>query len=267
MLEMRSIQKIFFPFTWSWARFALAMMFFTRIRLPGVRHSDSLKLTDCAVFFTLVGVIVGVVSAGTYLIMLFLGASHGVAAALALMAQVWLTMGLHEDGLADTADGMAFSRTMAEKLAIMRDSRIGAYGVLALVLVLGLKQQAIAAFPADSQIVAASILAGAASRFSLAVLMLALPMARENGLAANAGAVTRGQVLAGAMITLALGLLLASSHLLLIVLSVALLTIALMARLAKRHFGGITGDVLGAAQMLCETSILALTSFAITGQF
>ena len=184
-----------------------------------------------------------------------MGVSACIAAgsldALAVAVGILVTGGLHEDGLADLADGFGGGRDRARKLEIMRDSRIGSYGTLALILTVGLRWQAIASLPGQTAcwaIIAVAI----ASRSGLPTVMLLLPPARDDGLGRSAaGGNATGAafaVLCGAFgLFLCLGL--APAIVVAITMAAAFLVIGLLAR---QQIGGQTGDVLGAMQQLAE---------------
>ena len=178
------------------------------------------------------------------------GLPPGVAAGLALVVLVVLTGALHEDGLADCADGLGGGADRARALDIMKDSRIGAFGAVALVLALGLRWQAIAALP-PALLVPALAAVGAASRAAMLAAMRWMPPARAGGLSAATGLPPAATVWLG----LALGLVP-----LLPLAPLALLTLALaplpLAWLAQRRIGGQTGDVLGGVQQLAEIGCL-----------
>jgi hypothetical protein len=118
---------------------------------------------------------------------LALGVAPGAAAAVAVGTQAMVTGALHEDGLADSADGLWGGWDKTRRLAIMKDSHIGTYGVLALILVMLLRWTALAALFAQGTPWAALIAAGALSRAPMAVLMAALPNARGTGLSHSVG--------------------------------------------------------------------------------
>jgi adenosylcobinamide-GDP ribazoletransferase len=168
-----------------------------------------------------------------------------------------LTTGcLHEDGLADTADGFGGGNTSERKLDIMRDSHIGVYGVCALALSLVLRVGAVASLPSTHAVVWALIAAHAAARAAMPAFMLLLPPARSDGLAFDAGRPPREAVAAAAVIgflILAICLHLGHGVLALILLAVV---VALMAWLAMRQIGGQTGDVLGALEQVSEIVVL-----------
>ena len=131
------------------------------------------------------GLVVATLAGLVATIALGLGTPPILAAGLVLAVQVALTGGLHEDGLADSADGFWGGSTTDHRLEIMKDSRIGSYGVIALVLALGLRWSALGLLFAAGQIFAPLIAASVLSRATMAVLMAAMPNARGAGLSAK----------------------------------------------------------------------------------
>lgn len=236
------------------AEVQLAVMLLTR--LPAGRMADAPGVGAAVWAFPIAGAIVGAISACVLAAALAVGVAPALAAGLALAGGVLATGGLHEDGLADVADGFGGGRDRARKLEIMRDSRIGSYGGLALILSLGLRWQALAILAAQSPKLAvmALIALAASSRAGMGFALLWLPAARSDGMGKSAAG-TDG-LRAGAGLTLA-----AVAVCLLLPLSTAiwvltwqLLVQTAFARLALRQIGGQTGDVLGAMQQLAETT-------------
>lgn len=234
------------------AEAALALGFLTRLPL-GRDLSPLPSLAAAAWAWPLAGLAVALPGAG-----LLAWAPGPVAAILAVGLAAWLSGGLHEDGLADLADGMG-GRDPARRLEIMRDSRIGAHGALALGLVVGLRIAALAVLPmAGAAFVALAML----SRAGMAGLML-MPPARREGLGAGAGRPPVPVLAAGLAIALAASvLLLGPGRAALAVLAVALAQ-AGIALIAARHLGGQSGDVLGAAQQAGEAAGLAALALAL----
>jgi len=172
-----------------------------------------------------------------------------MAALLALAAGVVVTGGLHEDGLSDVADGFGGGPTRERKLEIMKDSRIGSYGALALALGLGLRATGLAAAP-DACTGAAALLAlGAASRAGLPAAMALLAPARPGGLGAAAAGIEPPAVWAA--LALGAAALLLTGHPLAVLAAMALAG-AGMTLLARHQIGGFTGDTLGATQQAAE---------------
>ena len=233
------------------AQVQLALMLLTR--LPAGRLPDPApRLAEAAWAFPLAGLAVGALGALGLMAGLAVGLPAAVAAGLAVAVQVLVTGALHEDGLADCADGIWGGREVARRLEIMRDSRIGSYGVLALVLGVGLRWQALAAVATLSPGLAGTGLIALAmsSRVASVALMAALPPARADGMGHRATGATWASVAlaAGLAIGAHLGLGLGGVAPL---LAQAVTTVA-VAALAQRKLHGQTGDVLGAAQQLAE---------------
>ncbi len=184
-----------------------------------------------------------------------LGLPAGLCAALALAAQTIVTGAMHEDGLADTADGFWGGWTRERRLAIMKDSHIGSYGVMALIVVTLARWSALTALIASGQGLALLIGVAALSRAPMAVLQAALPNARGAGLSNTVGRPSGQKALAGlglaSVIALpGFGLALFPALIILGLVTVGISTIA------RAKIGGQTGDVLGAVQQLCELAVL-----------
>ncbi len=220
------------------ARLAVTML--TRLPAGRIGHPPSLAASAWA--FPLVGLLPGL---AVWAVFAALGGPVGAFAAC--LAGALVTGGLHHDGLADFADGIGGARDRAQVLEIMRDSRIGSYGVLALVFAVALQALSMAdAAPG----LAAFLFLGVASRLAMLAAMTRLPAAREDGLGRMAAG-GRG-LWPGAALTAALGLWLGAAA---IPALVALgLAAAAVARLARKRIGGQTGDVLGAAQLAAEVA-------------
>ncbi len=252
--------------------FLLALQFFTRIPVTGrladwVGFSPAM-LRASAGHFPGVGWVVGAAAAGVLALGLRLlpagplGAL--VAALLATAATVWLTGGFHEDGLADTADGLGGGLTRERALAIMKDSRIGSYGTLALVLALGLKVALTALLAQQGAgLAAAAVLAAhVLSRAAPLDVMWGMPYVGEaDGSKAKplADELEPGSVWVGVAWCLpALGLLWWGPGLWAMVTGMLLWMLALghMRRLLQRRLQGFTGDTLGATQQVCELALL-----------
>jgi adenosylcobinamide-GDP ribazoletransferase len=133
------------------------------------------------------GLLVGLAGALVYKVASLLGLSPNLAALLALAATALVTGALHEDGLADTADGLGGGRTRERKLEIMRDSRIGTYGLCALILSFGLRWSALATIANPWAVALALCAAHTAARAGLPAFMSQVAPARPDGLSASAG--------------------------------------------------------------------------------
>jgi adenosylcobinamide-GDP ribazoletransferase len=212
------------------------------------------------------GLAVGLTGALVYAIASRFGLTPNLAALLALATTALVTGALHEDGLADTADGLGGGRTRERKLEIMRDSRIGTYGVCALILSFGLRWSALAAIANPWTVALALCAAHTAARAGLPAFMSQVAPARPDGLSASAGSPPgRSVAIAFAVGTLALVLALGPGKAL---VSLILLSLAglMLARLAIRQIGGQTGDILGAFEQTGEILILLVAAaFQIGG--
>ncbi|HYD69111.1 adenosylcobinamide-GDP ribazoletransferase [Azospirillum sp.] len=234
---------------------ALATVFMTRLPVR-LRLDPEVDLHARSMgWFPLVGAAVGLLAGGVYALALGLNLPAMAAALLALAASAWVTGALHEDGLADVADGFGGGRSRERKLEIMRDSRVGSYGVLAVVFSVGLRASALAALAEPVVVVGALAAAGACSRAVLPALAWTLMPARRDGLAANHGCPPSKRV-ALALAIAAVVALLAVGKAVLAVAVAGALAAAVVGFLALRQIRGYTGDVLGAAQQAAETAIL-----------
>jgi adenosylcobinamide-GDP ribazoletransferase len=206
--------------------------------------------------FPLVGVVIGLLGGIAFSLAAALGLPAPAAALIALGVSLAATGAIHEDGLADTVDGFGGGADRERKLAIMRDHHIGAYGVLALLLSVGLRVAALTAIADGGRVAAALIAAHALARGGLPTVLYALDPARNDGQGAAAGrpepvtaavAAAIGAVLAlfGLGVVAGIGAVIAAGA-----------AMALVALLARRQIGGYTGDVLGAIEQTGEVVML-----------
>jgi adenosylcobinamide-GDP ribazoletransferase len=233
-----------------------ALVFCTRLPLFRAMPLAGAAIGNATWAFPLAGLVVGLIGAVVYGLAHRCGVPAWPAAALAVVATLLATGALHEDGLADTADGFGGGKSREQKLAIMRDSRIGTYGVCALTLALLLRVGALASLPSAHAVVWTLIAAHVAARATMPALMLMLPPARSDGLSHDAGRPAGASVAAAAaigFIVLVFCLPLGRAIVALILLAVA---VALMVWLARRQIGGQTGDVLGALEQVGEIAVL-----------
>jgi adenosylcobinamide-GDP ribazoletransferase len=237
--------------------FKLAFGFLTRLPGPFSLSAASGELGRALRLAPLVGLVVGVCGAlVTWIAVGGLGMPPLPAALLTIGATMWITGALHEDGLADVADGFGGAFERSRKLAIMRDSRIGAYGVLALILSIGLRAAALAALTGPEAATAVLIAAHCLSRGLLPLVMLVLVPARDDGLAAAAGRPGPADALTGLLLGLLLAALAAGGVMALSLGLAALVAAAVTGLIALRQIGGYTGDVLGAVQQTSEIAVL-----------
>ncbi len=235
------------------ARFLSAAQLLTRLPLPDPGWEPG-RLARAARHYPAVGFLLALPAAGL-LLALNLWLQPAAAAGLALLLVVVLTGGLHEDGLADTADALGGHAPQDRALEIMRDSRIGTYGALALVFSLGLRWAALASLEPEAGALAL-LVALPAGRAGIALTLALGAYAREEGAAREAAGTTRGE--AGfAILTAACAALLCGAAGLL-ALALALALALLLLRFTTRRIGGYTGDTLGAAEQIGQTGALLL---------
>lgn len=239
---------------------ALACALLTRLPVPVDAGFAAGRGARAAWAYPLAGGLVALISGGVAAGGLWLGLPVALAAGLAIALQVVLTGAMHEDGLADAADGLWGGWTRERRLEIMKDSRIGSYGVLAIVLVTGLRWSALATLgPA-----LLTALPGAAllSRGAMVVVMAALPNAREDGLSRGIGRPGAGTAALAVLIAGGAALALCGGAAIALALAAAGAGLA-CALIARARIGGQTGDILGATQQICETAVLALATLVL----
>ena len=239
-----------------WQRFLLATSLLTRVPLPAVAQPSTLDLGSSLGLAPVVGVLIGLAGGAVFWLAAWLGLPPLVAGLLTVLATFVLTGGLHEDGLADVADGFGGNRNRERKLAIMRDSRIGSYGSAALIFSIALRATALAALGDPAAVFMTLIAAHSASRGLLPAVMYGLPLARPDGLAATVGRPPGQAVILAigtAVIVTLSSLGVTSGAAALMIGAIATLFVSWLAR---RQIGGYTGDVLGAAQQGSEAAIL-----------
>jgi adenosylcobinamide-GDP ribazoletransferase len=234
-----------------------AVAFLTRLPMPHPEGATPEQFVRAHRMFPLVGAAIGATVGLLCLALRAIGLPDLAAAALALGASALLTGALHEDGLADVADGFGGGRDPVAKLEIMRDSRLGTYGALILMVSFVVKLSALAALP-DGYVVQGLIVAHALARGVLPFMAMSLPYARKDGLAANAGRPGSAAAMTVGAFALLIALLALPWRDALGAALVAAACAIGMAWLAQRQIGGQTGDVLGGAEQLSETAILLL---------
>lgn len=237
-----------------------AMAFLTRLPAGAAEGELDGALARACWAFPLAGLPVGGAGGAVFAIAAVVGLPGLVAALLAVAAMVAVSGALHEDGLADTADGLGGGDTPERKLEIMRDSRSGVFGVLALIFSVAIRAAAIAAIADPGAVVAALLAAAALSRGLLPGMMRALPLASTSGLAATAGKPGAGlawlaALLGGSIAVALLGPAVGGGAIV-----AATAAAAAAAALARRQIGGYNGDTLGAAQQVAEIGVLILIS-------
>lgn len=256
----------FRPFSW----FLVSLRFLTRLPVPFVRRLDPPPLHESMSMFPVVGAVVGAISAAALSLSNLAGLPDLFAAVMALAVAAAITGALHEDGLSDVADGFGGGRTRERRLEIMRDSRIGSYGTLALCLSLMARASLLTALLDLPPLAIAGLMAGAAafSRALMVDLLWATRPARSDGLSVLAGRPSRNTTLAALCIG-GFGAGIAGSYILslatgIVALLAAGLAMAMVRALAMRKIGGQTGDVCGTGQIIAEMAMLAVYAATIS---
>jgi adenosylcobinamide-GDP ribazoletransferase len=253
--------------------FFIAVQFLTRVPVPRWVGWQPTWMNDSARHFPAVGWCVGGVGAGV----LWVGSLWWplpVAVLLSMASTVWLTGAFHEDGLADTCDGLGGAVDRERALAIMKDSRLGTYGAVALLLVLALKAAALHALATHDLVaaLAALLLAHAWSRAAPVVLLRVLPYggdvehAKAKPMAQQVDGLSLGIALMWVGIAGVGAAVLLPVNALLVTAGAAAAVTAWMARWLRLRLGGYTGDALGATQQFCELAIyLSLQALLVHG--
>jgi adenosylcobinamide-GDP ribazoletransferase len=218
-------------------------------------YGDASSLARSFALFPLAGLLIGAFIALVFLSAVAIFRNQTVAVWLATVFGFVLTGGFHEDGLADTADGFGGGYTAAKKLEIMKDSRIGTFGSLALVGIVGLKIATLNALSAPL-VCFALPMAHAWARFSSLPLVIWLPYVRDN--ASNkpiADGVTPGRLLFALIFMAILSMLAWNFGPVVYAALVACTVTFLGGMLSRQHIGGITGDSLGAVNQCVEVCV------------
>ena len=242
------------------AEIRIAVSLSTILPVGPTRPLDDGEVARASWALPVAGLLVGLAGALAYAIAHRAGLPPEPAAILALAATILVTGALHEDGLADTWDGLAGGKTRAQKLEIMRDSRIGTYGACALVTSIMLRWSALAAIAEPSAVAAALLIAHVAARACLPAFMRLVPPARSDGLSAGAGQPPQQSAIVAAgigILCLAIGFGPGKAILALLLLSVGA---ASWAFIATRQVGGQTGDMLGALEQTSEIVVLLMAA-------
>lgn len=241
---------------------ALTLAFFSRIPLPsklGNRISHDAKLGEAAALFPITGLIIAILPALIWYCA-NLAFSPSLSAGLAILAGLIITGCLHEDGLADCADGLGATPKRERALEIMHDSRIGTYGACALAITIGLRWAALSSLDIISGTLAIFI-AYCGSRAAMTIAMQYSSYARQDGLGAQAQVISQN----GFIISIIIASITAVSFGLIAGIISLLMGLALswcFLKYLEMRIGGYTGDGLGAMQQICEITIfIMLASF------
>ncbi len=256
-----------------------SILFLSRIPLPiEQKESTQLDFEKICYSFPLAGLMISIPAAFVLWGSSALPLSPSTSALLAIVTLLFTTGALHEDGLADVADGFWGGTSKKQKLDIMRDSSVGTYGALALILSIGLKVSLLAALISELGSITASLLfiaVASLSRFSILQLWNALPPARQKtrvqaenssaakknrqGLSVEYGSPDISSMKLGMIYCLPAAMIILLTQGLVSFMAsiiVAFLVIAAFTRLTEQHIQGHTGDTLGATQQLSELGLL-----------
>ena len=231
-----------------------SLAFLTRIPLPSFLFRDHVAASSAAWAFPLVGLLIGVVLSVVLSVLTVLGLHSVLVAVLVLGASILLTGALHEDGLGDVADSLG-GGTRERKLEIMKDSRLGTFGVLALILMAAIKLAFFAALAEGFNLclVAAGVIgASVVSRALMTLVWSVLPAANTSGLGAERPSLFIGISALGVGCAVLVFLVPLAGTVVLVGTVWAMLAAAAFALFARWQYGGVTGDVCGATQMLTE---------------
>ena len=245
-------------------------VFFTRLPWPGIFFGQEklppLKLAEATRAFPFAGVVVGAIGA----FVLSRAATSGLhplaASMLAIGATALASGAIHEDGLADVADSFGAS-SKTKKLEIMKDSAVGTYGVLALIIVSGLKVALLAGFPGPGLAAGAIFAANVLGRSGLGLMMLALSLAKKSGLAKAAGIPKQEDAMISVVIGTLIAVLVLGPATGLASAGVAGVGFAGVGFIAHRQIGGLTGDVLGAGEQVAEVFVLLALAIIMSQVF
>ena len=240
-------------------KFLSALGFLSRIRVP--QRALAMPLNSVVHYFPFAGALIGGLTAGTYWLMQFVLPSN-LAIAISMAASILITGAFHEDGLADTADAFGGGWSKAQVLTIMKDSRIGSFGAVAVSLALLIKFIALSSLATD-EIVFSIIFAHTLSRFmTLPVIKVANYVRFDGKSKPLADGITFAQLFFALTSTILVALLLPFPQVISCFFISALITTYVTFRSFKR-IGGYTGDVLGANQQISEIAIFTTLSASI----
>ncbi|MEM9107659.1 MAG: adenosylcobinamide-GDP ribazoletransferase [Pseudomonadota bacterium] len=243
---------------------ARAVSFLSRLPVPDRFFDDrDAAVADSSYAYAIAGVIVALPSSIVLFVLLVMGLAPLFACAIAITCLVITTGALHEDGLADCADGFWGGRERDSILMIMKDSSIGAYGTLALVMICLLRASGLAAIAMESSALVAALALIAVAAISRACMVWhwhILPAAKADGVAASAGRPDGDSmvfaVLSACVLVAVLGYAVGGVAGILSVFLLSALVCTGFSRISRKKIGGHTGDTIGATQLVCESAAL-----------
>ncbi|MCY4300373.1 MAG: adenosylcobinamide-GDP ribazoletransferase [Aestuariivita sp.] len=238
----------------------VALTLLTRLPLGNFLQADFDRQASATWAFPIAGLAVSSIAAIIAFVTLSMGFNAALVAGLTLISLIITTGGLHEDGLADTVDGFWGGHSIESRLEIMSDSTIGTYGILALISTIGLRWISLTLLLPVSILPLLAV--AALSRAGMSAMMAWVPLAKKSGISAAIGAPPVASVATAACIALTVGWLILGAAILPVAL-IAILVFSSIAILTQQKICGQTGDVLGAAQQVCETVCLVFIAFSL----
>lgn len=242
-------------------RYWIAQMFLTRLPVPKSSRWSEQALAESTAYFPVVGVVIGLLAAAVFHLGQWLWSTE-VAAVIAIAAAIIATGAFHEDGLADSADGIGGAFELEKKLAIMRDSRVGTYGSVTLLLVVSAKVFALVTID-PAQVTAALVTAHCVARWTPLPLIACNRYLREDGTGKPFAATVNTQRLLVASGIASVVTLICAQWFAFIVIPCAVAFVLLAQWYLRHKLGGITGDVLGAVNSLTELLIYLLFGISL----
>lgn len=240
----------------------IALSLLTRLPAPEPDWQDDTPAARAAWAYPIAGVSVAILAGVAAHALLWAGLNASLVAGFALAILTISTGAMHEDGLADCADGFWGGWDKDRRLRIMKDSSIGTYGVMALVLSVGLRWMALALLFDGGWVLAPLIASAVASRSAMTWVMHLLPHARDDGLAVQTGRPGAQAVYASTALSAVLCLVLTGFGTLAIVLAAGL-AMGLVSGIARRKIDGQTGDVLGATQQVSDVFVICVLTLML----
>ncbi|MCG3267233.1 adenosylcobinamide-GDP ribazoletransferase [Yoonia sp. I 8.24] len=224
----------------------------TRLPVPMSQTRAVARGAAAAWAYPLAGALIGIILAAAVSVFTWIGLPIGMVAALVIGVNIIITGAMHEDGLADSADGLWGGWDRARRLEIMKDSHIGTYGVLALALSLLIRWLGLSAMIALDIYWAGLMAIAVLSRGGMVILMAAMKNARDAGLSKSVGRPTAATAWAAVAIAALIAAVLGQFAMIV----VAPFVVLACGLIARAKIGGQTGDILGATQQITEITLL-----------
>lgn len=245
---------------------ARALAFLTRLPIPDrfFKTAKPESTAQCSGLFPVAGALIGVIGSVPLILAFSLGLPVTISAAIAIFSMILVTGALHEDGLGDVADGFGGGKTIEERLEIMKDSRLGTYGVIAVAGSLILRISALSAILNLHGLLAAIfalIASAAASRGAMVWLWSALPNAKTSGVSSSVGLPPESALSLSAIFALSFaaifGLLASGFVPASIAIGLGIIAMIGFQHVCQRMIAGQTGDTIGTCQQLVEIAMLS----------